>query len=117
MSGKTSYLAGLAAEESVARSYRARGCSIIAQRWRGQRGEIDIVARDGDTVVFIEVKKSKNFARAAERLSAAQINRLYTTAEQYLCTLPTGLQTNARFDVVLLDAMGQHQIVENALCA
>ena len=73
MSGSTSYHAGLAAEDQVADFYRRSGCDVTHRRWRGQGGEIDLVARDGDNVVFVEVKKSRDFARAAESLSLRQM--------------------------------------------
>ena len=117
MSGRVSYLAGLSAEDAVADHYRSLGREILAQRWRGQKGEIDIIARDGASLVFVEVKKSRDFARAAARVSAAQIKRLYATAAEYLGTLPNGQLQDARFDVVLMDEHGQHEIIENALCA
>lgn len=117
MSGKTSYLAGLAAEDSVARAYSAAGRPVLERRWRGKRGEIDLITRDGDTIVFVEVKKSRSFAQAATHVSAAQIKRLYATASEYLGTTPKGQLQDARFDVVLLDSKGCHQIIENALCA
>ena len=117
MTGRVSYLAGLSAEDSIARRYQASGATLCAQRWRGTGGEIDLIAEEGDTVVFIEVKKARDFARAAYRLSAAQIGRLYATAEEYLGTLPNGGLRNARFDVALLNAQGECEIIENALCA
>ena len=70
--GKTSYHAGLAAEDQVSRMYDRSGRPIIARRWRGSLGEIDLIAREGDTVVFIEVKKSTSHAAAAEHLTYSQ---------------------------------------------
>lgn len=62
--GAVAYQAGLAAEACIADDYERRGYPIAARRWRGQGGEIDLVARDGDGLVFIEVKKSRSFDRA-----------------------------------------------------
>lgn len=114
MGGKTSYLSGLYAEESVARDYLARGNQIAAQRWRGSRGEIDLIARDKDGLIFIEVKKARNFARAAERLTRAQMQRIYNTASEYLAGEPNGQNTQVRFDVALVNTNGQIQVIENA---
>ncbi len=114
MSGKTSYLAGLSAEDAVVRTYTQKGCSIAAQRWRRSRGEIDLVVRDADGLVFIEVKKSRNFARAAERLSERQMARIYGAASEFLAQEPEGQNTQVRFDVALVDATGQIEIIENA---
>ena len=114
MTGKTSYLAGLSAEDQVARDYQSRGNQIAARRWRGSRGEIDLVARDEDGLIFIEVKKSRDFARAAERLSQTQMERIYGAASEYLAGEPDGQNTNVRFDVALVNSTGQMQVIENA---
>jgi putative endonuclease len=114
MSGKTSFLAGLSAEEQVARDYERRGYAICRRRWRGKGGEIDLIAGDGSNLVFIEVKKACDFARALERLSLRQLGRIYRSAGEYLGRMPHGLNTSARIDVALVNASGQIQIVENA---
>jgi putative endonuclease len=112
--GKTSYLAGLAAEEVVARHYIGRGCIHRDTRWRGKRGEIDLVMADGEVIVFVEVKKSRDFATALSHVTPAQVRRIYATGEEYLATLPSGSLTDVRFDVALVDGSGQFQVVENA---
>lgn len=115
MSGLKSYLSGQAAEQTVAQDYERLGQPVEAQRWRGKYGEIDLIARDGDTIVFIEVKKSRDFARAAERITKAQLERIHATACEYLEGLPLGQLTPSRFDVALVNAEGRTQIIENAL--
>lgn len=117
MSGAVSYHAGLSAEAQVARDYERRGLPVAAHRWRGKGGEIDLIARDGNGYVFVEVKKSRSHARAAERLTQRQIGRLFDAAAEFLGQCKTGLNTLARFDVALVDAQGRIEIVENALAA
>lgn len=117
MSGMMSYQAGLSAEAAVARLYAGSGHSIAAQRWRGAGGEIDLIARDGDRVIFIEVKQSITHARAAEHLTPRQMARIYNSASQFLAGEPNGLNTEARFDVALVDGHGQIEILENAFAA
>ncbi|MDQ2092145.1 YraN family protein [Marimonas arenosa] len=112
--GQQAFLSGLAAEDSVVRDYVRRGLIEERRRFRGQQGEIDLVMRDGDALVFVEVKKSASFARAAESLSARQMARIYGAAEEYLASAPAGLLTDVRFDVALVDAAGAVRIVENA---
>lgn len=114
MNGQMNYHAGFAAEEAVARSYVRRGMQIDKTRWRGAAGEIDLVARDGDGVVFIEVKKSKSFSAAAERLSRRQMQRIYQTASEFLAGEPNGQNTDVRFDVALVNGVGEIRILENA---
>lgn len=114
MSGLTGYLAGMNAEEQIADDYARRGRPIVARRWRGRSGEVDLVAREGDGLVFIEVKKSSTIARAAERLSRRQMERIASTASEYLAGEPKGQLTDVRFDVALVDAQGCFEILENA---
>lgn len=108
------YHGGEAAELGVAREYERRGYTIAHRRWRGRAGEIDLIVRTGDCVIFVEVKKSRDFARAAQRLTPRQMERIYASAGQFLADEPDGQLTNSRFDVALIDAFGACQIVENA---
>lgn len=112
--GSVSYHAGQAAEQMVARDYERRGYSIAVRRWRGAGGEIDLIARNSDGLVFVEVKKSKSFGAAAARISARQIERICASAAQFLESEPCGQLTNVRFDAALVDASGAVQIIENA---
>jgi putative endonuclease len=112
--GKRSYHAGLAAEEVVARAYRKAGLQILARRWRGTAGEIDLIAQDGDALVFVEVKHSGSFDRALARVTPRQVARLFATAEEYLGTQPCGSLTDVRFDLAVVDGQGFHKVIENA---
>lgn len=117
MSGQVSYLAGLAAEDQVARLYGAQGHDVSARRWRGSGGELDLVLKDGDGFIFVEVKKSTTHARAANRVLPRQIQRLFAAASEFLATRPRGLNTPSRFDVALVDRFGRVEILANALSA
>lgn len=112
--GAMSYQAGLAAEKSVAAHYVHGGLAILAERWRGSQGEIDLVAQDGDAIVFIEVKKSRSHAQAAARLTRRQMDRIYGAGSEFLATQPRGQLTDVRFDVALVDGQGQVDVIENA---
>ncbi len=113
--GKTAYHAGLAAEDQVSQIYDRSGRPVIARRWRGSIGEIDLIAREGEVLVFIEVKKSSSHALAAEQLSYGQMQRIRATASEFVGGEPKGQATDMRFDVALVDGMGRVEIVENAL--
>ena len=115
--GRMSYHAGLAAEACVADAYTARGHRLIAERWRGRRGEIDLVFADGDAVILVEVKKSRDFDTALSHVTPAQVARLYATAEEFIGTMPQGNLTDIRLDVALVDARGEISILENAFAA
>ena len=117
MSGARSYHAGLAAEDQVAQFYTRSGRAVCARRWRGVSGEIDLIARDGDNVIFIEVKQSATHAQAADHLSPRQMARIYNAASEFLAGEPKGQLTDVRFDVALVDAKGRIEVLENAFAA
>lgn len=114
LTGLNAYHAGLCAEEIVAQDYARRGRPVAHRRWRGQAGEIDLIAREDDCVVFIEVKKSKTFDTAALRLGRRQMDRLCVAATEFLAGEPLGQLTNMRFDLALIDGRGAMRIIENA---
>ncbi len=113
MTGITSYHAGLAAEDIVGRHYAGLGWSVRETRWRGTGGEIDIVCERDDTVLFVEVKKSRSHDMAAQRVSRRQLMRIHTSAEEYLARQTFGLNTDARIDVALVDSIGHVAVLEN----
>lgn len=117
MSGARSYHAGLSAEDQVAQLYARSGRAVCARRWRGSAGEIDLIARDGDNVIFIEVKQSKTHAMAAEHLTSRQMARIYNTASEFLAGEPNGQMTDVRIDLAMVDAMGRIEVLENAYAA
>lgn len=118
MSGAVSYYAGLAAEEQVATHYRQAGRHIAAHRWRGRYGgEIDLIAREGGQVIFIEVKRARTHAWAAERLSRRQMERIFISASEFLAADPECANADVRFDLALVDGAGRIEILENAFCA
>lgn len=94
---------GKAGEEMAVNYLFKKGYEILARNFRCRSGEIDIVARDGEYIVFIEVKTRTglSFGTAIEAIDYRKQNRLQKIASFYL--LRTG-QTNAncRFDVVTL---------------
>ena len=112
--GQTAYHAGMAAEDIVAERYARCGRAVLAKRWRGSAGEIDLIAREGDIVVFIEVKKSSSHAQAATRLTRRQMDRIYGAGSEFLATQPRGQLTDVRFDLVLVDELGRIKVIENA---
>ncbi|TMV10173.1 hypothetical protein FGK63_03680 [Ruegeria sediminis] len=112
--GTVAYHAGMSAELRVAADYERRGFMVAHRRWRGAGGEIDLITRHEGGVVFVEVKKSSSFDRAALRLTLRQMQRICLSAEEFLAGEPDGQLTNARFDVALVDGTGEIRIIENA---
>lgn len=87
--------------ERIAAAYlRRRFYRIVATGYRSRFGEIDIIAKRGKHLVFVEVKlrKSSAFAEAKEFVDAGKQQRLIQTAAMYLSQYPTERLT--RFDVI-----------------
>lgn len=114
MSGALSTLSGGAAEQAVAERYRAEGYLMRDRHYRRQGGEIDLIMSDAKELIFIEVKKARDFDQAATRLRPAQRQRLERMAQRYLAQFPDGQDTPCRFDVALVDATGRVRIIPNA---
>ena len=114
MTGSVGYHAGRVAEDIAARNYILRNHRLEAKRWRGSGGEIDLIMRDGAQVIFVEVKKSENFARATTRLGRRQMDRLVAAGSEFLAGEPKGQLTDVRFDLALVNGQGDVQIIENA---
>ena len=77
---------GKTGEDCAVRALERRGYAILARRYRTRHGEIDIVARDGETTVFVEVKArvSEEFGSAAEAVTRPKQRRLAYMASDYL---------------------------------
>ncbi len=111
--GQSNYYDGVAAEVAIERRYSDEGSEIAARRWRGASGEIDLVFRKGREVIFVEVKKAKDFSRAAYRLSQRQLARISSAAEEFVGTEPLGMLTPVRVDLALVNEHGESRIIEN----
>jgi putative endonuclease len=111
MSGLSSYCAGKAAEDRVAELYERNGFEIVARRWRRRSGEIDLIARHGRKLYFIEVKKSRDWASAIARISQAQLDRIRMAATEFLAQDGYGLETECRFDAALSDRHGRIKVI------
>lgn len=111
---RTRYLSGLAAEDAVEAEYLRDGMTLIARRWRGPGGEIDLIFRDGPALIFVEVKRAATFEAAAARVLPRQMERICASATAFLAAERGGQDTEMRIDVALVDAMGRTQRLENA---
>ncbi|MBV9103894.1 MAG: YraN family protein [Candidatus Eremiobacteraeota bacterium] len=94
---------GKSAEDAAARYLIALGMQLLARNVRGRGGEIDIVAKDGETVVFIEVKARSNhrFGSAIASVDARKKRRIRAIAEDYLQIVAP--DARARFDVLTVE--------------
>ena len=98
---------GRSGEERAVEELERRGYAILARRYRTRHGEIDIIARDGETTVFVEVKArvAAEFGSAAEAVTPAKQRRLARMAFDY-ATRHGLLNRPCRFDVVAIDSAG-----------
>ncbi|MBI3140573.1 MAG: YraN family protein [Rhodocyclales bacterium] len=95
---------GKHAEELAARFLARHGLRIVGRNYRCRGGEIDLICRDGATLVFVEVRLRSNprFGGAAASITAAKQRRLIRAASHYLAGKPLPA---CRFDAVLLDGL------------
>jgi putative endonuclease len=94
---------GRAGEDAAATLLEAAGYRIVGRNVRVPGGEIDIIARDGDTIVFVEVKAraSRSFGSAAGAVDARKRATLRRIAADWLQIAAP--QARARFDVVTFE--------------
>jgi len=109
---------GKSGESIAVRHLKNLGYRILEKNYRSPHGEIDIVARQGDTVVFVEVKtrRSSRFGNPKTAVTSTKQRRISMTALHYLKS-KNKLQSRARFDVLTVDlSQGANQIelIENA---
>jgi putative endonuclease len=88
-------------ERLAARYLEAAGLVVLERNWRCPGGEVDLILRDGDDVVFCEVKtrRSERFGAAAEAVSPAKVRRLRRLAARWLAESSVRAR-EVRFDVV-----------------
>lgn len=91
---------GKAGEDAAVALLMSKGMRIEARNWRSGRNELDIVARDGAFIVFVEVKSrsTSHFGKPDEFISPAQQRRLIAAANAYMEEY--GIVLEARFDTV-----------------
>ena len=82
----TRQVLGAAGEQLARRHLEQRGYRFVAANWRRPYGELDLIMRDGDVVVFVEVKtrRGERLVTAEESLTAAQARRLLRGAQTFL---------------------------------
>ena len=104
---------GKSGEDLACRELERRGYVIVARRYRVRGGELDVIARDGETIVFVEVKTraGRMFGEAAEAVTPLKQLRMTRLAEEYLMRHHL-VDCPCRFDVVSIHADAGVQVVE-----
>jgi putative endonuclease len=95
---------GRAAEDAAVRALTDRGYVVVARNVRTKRGELDVVARDGDVLVFVEVRSRADAAHgsAAATVGGRKQARVVGAAGAYLATCRKPWP-RCRFDVVAIE--------------
>ncbi len=97
--------------ETMAMAYlEKKGLALLTRNYHCRRGEIDLIMRDGNFLVFIEVRYRKNnlYGSAAESVTRQKQHRLLTTASYYLQNEKYNADSACRFDVISIS--GQHNL-------
>ena len=93
---------GLSAESRAAAYLMAKGYRILAKRFRTPYGEIDLVARKRNLLVFIEVKARASLDEAAYAVTPRQQQRIINAAQGWLMAHPEHAEFDMRFDAMLI---------------
>ncbi len=115
--GQSSYALGVAAESRARQLLESKNYSILAQRYKTKAGEIDLIARRGDHLAFVEVKQRKTQDEAAYSIAPRQQARIALAAEVFLGEHAALAQCTASFDVVLISPNQGCAHIEQAFLA
>lgn len=96
---------GRSAEDTALSWLTARGLELMERNYRCPPGELDLVMRDGETVVFVEVRYRRNraYGGAVESIDARKRARIARAAASWLQRRTCGRQPPCRFDVVVIE--------------
>ncbi|NOZ30193.1 MAG: YraN family protein [Chloroflexi bacterium] len=90
-------------ESLAARELARRGLTIVARNWRCAQGEIDLIARDGDTLAIVEVRtrRGRTYGTPEESITPTKQARLIQLAQMYVAEI--GWEGPWRIDVVAIE--------------
>ncbi|MBT3047001.1 MAG: YraN family protein [gamma proteobacterium symbiont of Ctena orbiculata] len=108
---------GQQAEQQALDFLQRRGLKLLQRNFRCKTGEIDLVMREAETLVFVEVRyrQTNDFGRALETVTASKQRKLLATANRYLQL--KRLDSACRFDVIALNGSGSTPVewIKNAI--
>ena len=110
---RDNYSCGRNSEEAAARFLAAQGLSIISRNYKSRSAEIDIIAREKDTICFVEVKsrKDERFGTAAESVTPAKQRKISEAALSFLKENNL-FDRRCRFDVVAISLQDGKEKIE-----
>lgn len=111
--------AGREAEQRACEYLRTQGLSLIAQNYRCYHGELDLIMRDNNVIVFVEVRKRgrTDYGNAFDSVNGGKQQKLVRTATHFLQKHNWLYKVNSRFDVVAIHPVKgsmQLQWIKNA---
>lgn len=108
---------GRAAEAAAARYLTHEGWTLLGRNVRIGRGELDLIARRGPVLAFVEVKARRTAAYGApeDAVDARKRHKIRRLAELWLAVRPWALRgvSEVRYDVIAVDAVGHSPIVRH----
>jgi putative endonuclease len=114
---RAAFRVGVTAESRAAAYLAGRGYAIAARRFKSPVGEVDIVARRGAELIFVEVKARQRLDDAALSITPRQQRRIVAAAEAWLAEHPDDASREIRFDVILVARNGRAQHIAAAFDA
>ena len=105
---------GRRAEQVAAWFLHLKGFAILAERYKTAVGEIDLIARRGGLLVFVEVKQRRHEDDASSAVTPRQQARISNAAEAYLQQFPSLAVLDCRFDVIAVDRAGAPRHIQDA---
>jgi putative endonuclease len=110
---------GRAGEDRAVAALEEAGLSVIARNVRSRHGEVDIVARDGDTLVFVEVKAWSSYGIEELRYSVdrRKQKRIIETAKYFLVSHREYSNMAIRFDVVFIGSTSGKEAITHLVSA
>ncbi len=105
---------GQQAETQALKFLRGKGLRLLERNFHCRFGEIDLVMRDGECVVFVEVRKRKrnNIAAATQSVGSQKQRKLTLAASYYLAGLATDALPTCRFDVIGIDTEDERTSID-----
>jgi putative endonuclease len=97
---------GTYSEDHAARYLARQGYTIVARQWRCRVGEIDLIAHDGNELVFVEVRSRRGNHSALESVGHRKQQRLVQLAQTYCVLQNLPETTNWRIDVIAIQLGG-----------
>jgi putative endonuclease len=114
VSPETTTSIGRRGEDTALRHLESAGLSLLERNYRCRGGEIDLVMREGETLVLVEVRlrNSDEFGGAAASVGRGKQRRVALAAKHLLLTRPAYRRMPARFDVVAIERVAPGGAVE-----